>query len=116
MPPAVRARYREHFLTFKDYCGEHGVTALSAHGATVATWLLHLAAVERRTLAEVNQAAEAVRYYHSLQGDACTDAALSIAAKIGGGVTMAVELNRTTAALRCRRRPCGKIPARTSQY
>jgi hypothetical protein len=83
MPPAVRARYREHFLTFKDYCGEHGVTALSAHGATVARWLLHLAAVERRTLAEVT--AEAVGYYHSLQGDACTDAALSIAAKIGGG-------------------------------
>ena len=84
MPAAdVRLRYRQHFMAFKDYCASDGVTAVPARGATVATYLLHLAVVEGRPLAELQEHASAIDFYLNLERRAWGEAALKIIAGLG---------------------------------
>src|SRR5262245_52711229 len=76
---------REHFDAFRQFC--EGVAGpLNAPGQLIASWLMHLYAIDRRPLAEVRSAERAVKYFQSLaRGDVYVDAVLAIMAETDGG-------------------------------
>ena len=83
----LRETYKAQFNAFCKFCrAEHDVDGFTASGPLVAQWVLELAAVRRRPLAEVEEAVAAIRHYQALyRGEVYTEAALLFARAMNGG-------------------------------
>ena len=91
-PESTRKLYARRFESFRDWVRPDQVSALPAAGATVASYLIHLA-VGGMPLYRIKETASAIQWFHDVHGSyldtAYLTAALAVAAKLlspeGGG-------------------------------
>jgi hypothetical protein len=97
-PEPTRKLYARRFESFRDWVRPDQVSALPAAGATVASYLIHLA-LDGTSLPQIKAAASAIMWFHDCGAhylDACyIQAALAVAAKLlspddGGGESLPV--------------------------
>jgi hypothetical protein len=96
----TRKLYARRFEQFRDWVRPDQVSALPAAGATVASYLIHLA-LDGTSLPQIKAAASAIEWFHDVHGSyldrAYIQAALAVAAKLlspdgGGGEEKPVSL------------------------
>jgi hypothetical protein len=100
-PEPTRKLYARRFESFRDWVRPDQVSALPAAGATVASYLIHLA-LDGTSLPQIKAAASAIMWFHDCGAhylDACyIQAALAVAAKLlspddGGGESLPAGTN-----------------------